>query len=254
LRRFHPTIAVRSLNEKVLETKKKSRALQGQKKIYERAQELTGLRDNGNVDALRHFLDAYSATRDELTYVALVGYPNVGKSTLFNSIKKRAIANVDKLPSTTKAALEAQYNDKLVVVDCPPLDVDYSAESSIVLRHGIAAVWLEDPVPVVRELLERGDGMNLMQHLQIPLFKSHEDFLAKLAVKKNLIRKGGDPDILQTARGFLRDLGNGTYATSCLPPVKSKSRFDMPEWFTSLSLPKVRFCPRCCDPLCQEVC
>lgn len=239
LRRFHPTIAVRSLNDKVVETKKKSRVLQGQRALYERSQELNGLRDNGSVEPLRHFLDEFSKTCTELTHIAIVGYPNVGKSTLFNSIKRRALAAVDKIPNTTKRALEVQYNDKLALIDCPPLDVDYSAESSIVLRHGVAAVWLEDPVPVVKELLERADGMNLMQNLQIPVFKSHEDFIAKLAVKKNMLRKGGDPDILQTARAFLRDLGNSTYAASCLPPAKSKSRFEMPVWFTKLSLPKL---------------
>ncbi|KAJ0404461.1 hypothetical protein ATCC90586_001965 [Pythium insidiosum] len=242
LRRFHPTVAVRALNAKAVPTgkkKNKSKAQQGQQALYDRAQALTELRDNGCVDALRCVLDAYSQTRETPAHVAIVGYPNVGKSTLLNSIKKRAIAAVASTPKTTKDVQEVQYNDKLMLLDCPPLDVDYSDESSVILRHGIAASWLEDPIPAVKELLGRADAVSLMRHLQLPVFKDHEDFLAKLAVKKNVLRKGGEPDLLQMARTFLRSLGDGTYATSCLPPAKSKSRFELPAWYTTLSLDKV---------------
>ncbi|TMW65674.1 hypothetical protein Poli38472_008316 [Pythium oligandrum] len=239
LRRFHPTIAVRALNERVLDTKVKTKAIKGQKALYQRAQELTGLRDNGFVDPLRSFLDEYSNKLENPGHVAVLGYPNVGKSTLINSIKKRALAAVSNIASTTKAALEVQYNDKLTLIDTPSLDPDYSDETSIVMRHSIANVWLEDPVPTVHSLLERANAVNLMQHLQLPVFKSHEDFLAKLAIKKNLLRKGGDPDILQMARTFLRDLGNSSYSTSCLPPAKSKSRFELPDWYTALDLTKM---------------
>jgi len=78
-----------------------------------------------------------------------------------------------------------------------------------------------------------------MQTLQIPVFRSHEEFLSKLAIKRNLLRKGGDPDILQVARNFIQNLGKGVYNPSCLPPAKSKSRFEMPAWYKALDLSKV---------------
>jgi len=239
LRRFHPTIPVRALNTKISESAKKTRQEKGHKALYERQQEISGMRDNGEVQPLRVFLDELASKTDEPISIAVVGYPNVGKSTLINSIKRRQMVNVSSNPVSTKTAQEIAYGDKITLVDCPALDADYSDEASAVMRHGIAGVFVEDPVPVVKSVIERGDAMNLMQTLQIPVFRSHEEFLSKLAIKRNLLRKGGDPDILQVARNFIQNLGKGVYNPSCLPPAKSKSRFEMPAWYKALDLSKV---------------
>jgi nuclear GTP-binding protein len=242
LRRFHPTIPVRSVNETVVEMKQKTKAAKGQQAFYDRTQEINGIRDNGNVEPLRVLLNSLAQQwkKDSAMKIALIGYPNVGKSTLLNSLKRKALSTVSSYACTTKRSFEVQLNDKITLIDTPALDADYSDESAVILRHGIAASFIEDAVSVIQKLLERADAANLMQHLQIPMFKDHEDFLKKLALKRNLLRKGGDPDVLNSARTFLRNLGNCTYHTSCLPPTKSKSRFDMPEWYKSLNLEEVR--------------
>jgi len=107
------------------------------------------------------------------------------------------------------------------------------------MRHGIAEDYIMDPIPAVESVLSRGEMVNIMQALQIPVFKNHEDFLTKLAIKKKLTRKGGDPDILLAARSFLKSLGSGTYPTSTFAPSNSKSRFDMPKWYSDIDTEKV---------------
>ncbi|EGZ20224.1 hypothetical protein PHYSODRAFT_558697 [Phytophthora sojae] len=239
LRRFHPTIPVRALNAKISDNSKKTKQEKGHKALYDRQQEISGMRDNGEVQPLRVFLDELADKADKNLNVAVLGYPNVGKSTLINSIKRRQVVNVSSNPQSTKTAQEIQYGEKITLVDCPALDPDYSDESSAIMRHGIAGVFVEDPVPVVKSVIERGDAMNLMQTLQIPVFRNHEEFLAKLAIKRNMLRKGGEPDILMVARTFLQNLGKGVYSPSCLPPAKSKSRFEHPHWFKKLDLAKL---------------
>ncbi|KAL4172978.1 hypothetical protein KRP22_008135 [Phytophthora ramorum] len=239
LRRFHPTIPVRALNAKISDSSKKTRQEKGHKALYDRQQEISGMRDNGDVQPLRVFLDELANKADKPLSVAVVGYPNVGKSTLINSIKRKQMANVSTIPLSTKTAQEVHYGEKITLVDCPALDPEYSDESSAIMRHGFAGVFVEDPVPVVKSVIERGDAMNLMQTLQIPVFRSHEEFLSKLAIKRNMLRKGGDPDILMVARTFLQNLGKGVYSPSCLPPAKSKSRFEQPAWFKKLDLAKL---------------
>ncbi|KAF4314894.1 hypothetical protein BBO99_00009771 [Phytophthora kernoviae] len=239
LRRFHPTIPVRALNSKVADNAKKSRSDKSHKSLYDRQQAISGMRDNGEVQPLRVLLDELSSKAENQLNIAVVGYPNVGKSTLVNSLKRRLVTPVSSTSQSTKTVQEIQYNDKITLLDCPALDPDYSDESAAILRHGIAGIFVEDPVPVVKNVIERGDAMNLMQTLQIPVFRNHEEFLAKLAIKRNLLRKGGEPDILMVARTFLQNMGKSVYNPSCLPPAKSKSRFELPAWFQELELAKM---------------
>lgn len=239
LRRFHPTVAVRALNSNVADVAKKSKFDKGHKALYDRQQQISDMRDNGEVQPLRVLLSELSAKADGHVNVAVVGYPNVGKSTLVNSLKRRLVTPVSATPQSTKTVQVVEYNDKVTLMDCPALDPDYSDESAAIMRHGIAGVFVEDPVPVVKSIIERGDALNLMQTLQIPIFRNHEEFLTKLAIKRNLLRKGGDPDILMVARTFLQNLGKTVYNPSCLPPAKSKSRFDMPAWYQALDLAKL---------------
>ncbi|CEG35464.1 guanine nucleotide-binding protein [Plasmopara halstedii] len=239
LRRFHPTIPVRALNTQISDSTRKTKQEKGHKALYDRQQEISGMRDNGEVQPLRVFLDELANKSDNSIRIAIVGYPNVGKSTLINSIKRRQMVNVSSSPQSTKTAQEVHYGGKIMLIDCPALDPAYSDESSAILRHGIAGVFVEDPVPVVKSAIERADALNLMHALQIPVFRDHEEFLAKLAIKRNMLRKGGDPDILTVARVFLQNLGKGVFSPSCLPPAKSKSRFEMPSWYKELDLSKL---------------
>ncbi|OQR88543.1 guanine nucleotide-binding protein, partial [Thraustotheca clavata] len=241
LRRFHPTVAIRAANKSFKEaTKYTNKSQRANLALYARAQGTDGLRDNGDVHPLEHFLNEYvKAKKADKVNVALVGYPNVGKSSVFNSLKKKELSTISSFPRTTKTVATAQLGERITLLDTPPLDTDFSDSNSVIMRHGLGVEYAMDPVPAVESVLNRGEMANIMQTLQVPIFKSTEDFLKKFAQKKQMTRKGGDPDILLAARTFLQTLVDGSAATMTLAPSKSKSRFDLPKWFNNIDAQKL---------------
>lgn len=51
--------------------------------------------------------------------VGVIGYPNVGKSSVINALKHGRATVVDQQPGTTKVAQEVQIDKAIVLVDCP---------------------------------------------------------------------------------------------------------------------------------------
>jgi GTP-binding protein Era len=55
-------------------------------------------------------------------YVAITGKPNVGKSTLINTLLKRTVAITSPKPQTTRNQIKAIYEDKdlrIAFIDTP---------------------------------------------------------------------------------------------------------------------------------------
>ena len=74
--------------------------------------------------------------------IAIVGLPNVGKSTLFNRLAGRRIAIVSDTPGTTRdrVSIDAEWRDRsFIVVDTGGIE-DRPAASTAAASCGIAAI------------------------------------------------------------------------------------------------------------------
>ncbi|POM79704.1 Guanine nucleotide-binding protein, partial [Phytophthora palmivora] len=199
LRRFHPTIPVRALNSKISDNSKKTKQEKGHKALYDRQQEISGMRDNGEVQPLIFGSDELAGKTDRPISVAVVGYPNVGKRTLIKDLADLELDQHDL--ALLRHDLTRETCDLDITVD------DYDIGERRSPDHDIAT-------------------SDLM-------------FMVQIHGERNMLRKGGDPDILMVARTFLQNLGKGVYSPSCQPPAKSKSRFELPAWYKKLDLSKL---------------
>ena len=80
--------------------------------------------------------------------VGIVGLPNVGKSSLINSLKRSHVVNVGSTPGVTRSMQEVQLDRKVKLLDCPGVVMLRSSNSgvSVALRNCKRVEKMEDPV------------------------------------------------------------------------------------------------------------
>ena len=93
--------------------------------------------------------------------VGVVGFPNVGKSSVINSLKRSKVCGVGATPGVTKVAQTIHLDKNIKLLDCPGIVFSQSSSSdrkesaSVLLRNCVKVELLEDPVSPVEVILER---------------------------------------------------------------------------------------------------
>lgn len=95
-------------------------------------------------------IDPYSMLLVQITNsitVGVVGLPNVGKSSLINSLKRCHVVDVSATPGLTKSMQEVEFDKNVKLLDCPGVVLVKTAESepSIALRNCIRIDKVDDP-------------------------------------------------------------------------------------------------------------
>jgi nuclear GTP-binding protein len=94
----------------------------------------------------------------QLITVGVVGFPNVGKSSVINSLKRCKAAATGNTPGVTKTMQEIKLDKNIVLIDSPGVVLSTNDQSdSLILRSAIKVEELTDPLKPVEALLNRID-------------------------------------------------------------------------------------------------
>ena len=175
-------------------------------------------------DGLLQLLKNYSRSLGMKTSitVGIVGYPNVGKSSLINSLKRARAANVGATPGVTTVAQTIALDSKVKLMDCPGIIFARAGtaeeQADVLLRNCVRVEQVEDPSVPVEAILRRVPNSQLMRQYEVTSFGSALEFLTLVAVKRGMLRKGGAADQDAAGRAVLHDWNSGLIKYHTEPP------------------------------------
>lgn len=153
--------------------------------------------------------------------VGFVGYPNIGKSSIINTLRQKAVCSVAPIPGQTKVWQYVTLMKRIYLIDCPgvvPSAVN-DGEAETVLKGVVRLENVQTPEDYIPALIARVKREYLSRTYDVWQWEGAEDFLQKLAIKMGKLGKGGEPDVFITARMVLQDWLRGRIPYFTLPPV-----------------------------------
>lgn len=151
--------------------------------------------------------------------VGFIGYPNVGKSSVINTLRSKKVCNVAPLAGETKVWQYITLMRRIFLIDCP--GVVYPSEDSetdIVLKGVVQVEKIRNPEEHIGAVLERAKPEYIQKTYRIPTWNSAEDFLEKLAFRTGKLLKGGEPDLSTVSKMVLNDWQRGRIPFFVKPP------------------------------------
>nr|XP_042124629.1 guanine nucleotide-binding protein-like 3-like protein [Peromyscus maniculatus bairdii] len=150
--------------------------------------------------------------------VGVVGLPNVGKSSLINSLKRSRACSVGAVPGVTKFMQEV-YLDKFIrLLDAPGIVPGPNSEVGTILRNCVHVQKLADPVTPVETILQRCNLEEISNYYGVSGFQTTEHFLTAVAHRLGKKKKGGVYSQEQAAKAVLADWVSGKISFYTPPP------------------------------------
>ncbi|KAJ3762033.1 hypothetical protein EV360DRAFT_79679 [Lentinula raphanica] len=164
--------------------------------------------------SLLKLLKAYKPKSGSVT-IGVVGYPNVGKSSLINSLKRNKVCAVAAQPGHTKELQSVQLERGMRIVDSPGVVFDDGDEEfkgqkkgSVLLRNVVKVEDVDDPI-----------AETMRKIYSLPDYNDTLEFLTMLALSSGRLLKGGTPDVTSAARQVITDWNHQKIPYYSIPPT-----------------------------------
>ncbi|KAM9813355.1 guanine nucleotide-binding protein-like 3 [Neosynchiropus ocellatus] len=150
--------------------------------------------------------------------VGVVGFPNVGKSSVINSVKGAMVCTAGVQRGMTKHMQEVHVAKNVNLLDSPALVVSPSnPPASLALRSVQMEEGQQSVLEAVRVLLKQCEKTEVILQYNIPDYRNSVEFLTLLAKKLSFQKKGGVLDTEQAAVTFLNEWTGPKMSYYCKP-------------------------------------
>lgn len=178
--------------------------------------------------------------------VGVIGYPNVGKSSVINTLISKKSCKVAPIPGETKIWQYITLFKNIYLIDCPGVVVDTrgDTETDSVLKGVVRAERLETPEDFIDPILKAVRREHIAARYGLPkegegTWTSAIDLMEKIAKNAGRLLKGGDPCLRSAAMYLILDFQRGRLPHFVAPPELKEDEPNTPST-SKAALPGVK--------------
>lgn len=170
------------------------------------------------IQLLRQFSSLH-ADRKQVS-VGFIGYPNAGKSSIINTLRKKKVCTVAPVPGETKVWQYITLMKRIYLIDCPGVVPPSSTDTpeDILLRGVVRVENVENPEQYIPAILKRVQPKHLERTYNVKETHDSIEFLSALARKGGKLLRGGEPDLDGVAKTVINDFLRGRLPWFTPPP------------------------------------
>ncbi|CAF9906742.1 MAG: GTPase required for pre-60S ribosomal subunit nuclear export and maturation [Alectoria fallacina] len=171
------------------------------------------------IQLLRQFSSLHSLRKQ--VSIGFIGYPNTGKSSIINTLRKKKVCTVAPIPGETKVWQYITLMKRIYLIDCPGVVPPSNNDSpeDILLRGVVRVENVENPEQYIAAVLKRTKPQHIQRTYDLKGFETATEFLELLARKGGRLLKGGEADVDGAAKMVLNDFIRGKLPWFTPPPV-----------------------------------
>merc|ERR1711939_633942 len=180
------------------------------------------------IQLLRQFSSLHS-DRKQIS-VGFIGYPNTGKSSIINTLRKKKVCTVAPIPGETKVWQYITLMKRIYLIDCPGVVPPSSTDTpqDILLRGVVRVENVENPEQYIPAVLSKTKPQHIERTYQLKGYNGHIEFLELLARKGGRLLHGVEPDVDGVAKMVLNDFLRGKIPWFTPPPNREGTLGEMP--------------------------
>jgi nuclear GTP-binding protein len=160
--------------------------------------------------------------------VGLIGYPNVGKSSVINTLRGKPSCKVAPIPGETKVWAFVSLMRRIHMIDSPGIVPPNPNDTpqDLLLRGVVRVEKVDNPEQYIPAVLERVKRNHMERTFEVKGWEDHFQFLELLARKSGRLLKGGEPDLDSCAKMVLNDFTRGKIPWFIAPPTVESEGVD----------------------------
>lgn len=145
----------------------------------------------------------------------VIGIPNVGKSTLINSLTGTKKAAVENRPGKTRAETMIHVSDRIYVFDTPGVLEPNYQDKEVITKLALLGSVKQEILPFISltdallDFLKEHYLDNLKSRYQVSFDRSNEEVFEDIAVFRHFMTSGNVPDAERSRLHVLTEFRNG---------------------------------------------